>query len=69
MNDERQWRAIPEVYHLFGYKSAKSALNAIARKTFPVKTYLLANVRVVDVRVMDAFFQQHRDEGMEQFSK
>lgn len=68
MND-RPWRAINEIHEQFGYKSIKAAQNAISSGCFPVETYVLAGRRVVDVEVMNAFFQHHRERGIEKLKK
>lgn len=65
----RPWRTIAEVYQQLGYKSEKAAKNAVASGCFPVDTYLLAGKRVVDVEVMNAFFQQHRESGIKKLEK
>lgn len=66
---DRTWRTIAEVFPQFGYKSLKAAKNAVAFGCFPVETYLLAGRRVVDVEVMQAFFQKHRETGLKKLEK
>jgi hypothetical protein len=62
--ETRPWRTVAEVYDQFGYKSVKAAQNAVASGCFPVKTYILAGRRVVDVEVINKFFQRHRESGI-----
>lgn len=44
--------------------SVKPTKNAEASGCLPVETYLLAGCRLVDVEVMRAFFQKHRETGL-----
>lgn len=69
MNADRPWRTIAEIHQQFGYKTVKAAQNAVASGRFPVETYILAGKRVVDLEVMNAFFQRHRESGLKKLEK
>lgn len=66
---DKPWVAVGRVYDHFGYKSQKSALNAISKGTFPVPTFKLGPIRAVHQEVYDEYWRRHRDEGMAELEK
>ena len=64
MNDEMPWVAVMVVYRQYGYKSASAARNAVAAGRFPVPTYKLGKLIVIDRLVHEGFFSKHRESGL-----
>jgi predicted DNA-binding transcriptional regulator AlpA len=60
---EISWLTLKQAAPLMGMTVA-SIKNSIQRGTFPVPTYFLGRVRVVDKQVLEAFFSGQRDEGL-----
>lgn len=49
-----------ELARVFKYSDNKSVLEAIRRKTFPVKTFRIRRIRVADVRDVAAYLENQR---------
>lgn len=63
-HDETPWVALQDVHHLYGYTSVRSAYNAVAAQAFPVETYKLGRMIVIDRVVHEEFFAAHRRSGL-----
>lgn len=63
MSDEKPWVAVKDVCDSYGvnYDTAK---NKIANKTFPVKTYKLGKMHVIDKVVHEEYFRRQREAGL-----
>lgn len=61
---ERPWLAVSEVFDHFGYKTQKSALNAIHKGTFPVETFVVGGIRAVHRAVYQEYFHRHQEVGL-----
>jgi hypothetical protein len=61
------WVSIRDCCRLFGlrYTSAKIAIN---QDRFPVPTYKLGRMHVVDRDVMDRYFAERREQGLKQLN-
>lgn len=57
---ETQWVKVEDVCHMYGmtYPSAK---NRIAAKTFPVLTYKVGKIHVIDRQVHEEYFRRQRE--------
>lgn len=64
MSGDRPWVALNDVHELYGYSSVRSAYNAVAAKHFPVETYKLGRMIVIDKAVHEEFFAAHRRAGL-----
>ena len=64
---DKPYLGVNELSHLMGM-SQQSVLNAIHRDNFPIPTYKLGKLRVADKLVVEAFFQNQREIGLEQIS-
>lgn len=60
---EQSWVPLKDVAHLFGM-TFDSVKNLVAKDKFPVPTYRLGRMRVVDKDVLAAFWDQQRREGI-----
>lgn len=58
------WIALKDVHAMYGYSSCGSAYNAVAAKKFPVETYKLGRMIVIDRAVHEEFFAAHRRIGL-----
>lgn len=63
MIDDRPWVALKDVHAMYGM-TLESARNAIARGTFPVPTYKLGKIIVIDKAVHEEFFAKKREIGL-----
>lgn len=68
MNQQKPWMPVSEVYDHFGYKSQKSALNAITNGNFPVETFRMGRLRAIHRDVYNAYFAQFREEGLDRIT-
>jgi hypothetical protein len=66
---DRPWHALNEVHDHFGYRTHKSALNAISKGTFPVETFVVGGIRAVHRDVYDAYFNLHREAGLKRLDQ
>lgn len=64
MSEEHPWVALKDVHPMYGYSSVGSAYNAVAAKHFPVETYKLGRMIVIDKVVHQEFFAKHRRVGL-----
>lgn len=66
MSDENNvpWLALKSVYAQYGYTSLDAARNAVAAKRFPVMTYKLGKLIVIDKTVHEEFFSSRREAGL-----
>lgn len=67
--DDIPWISLEECYGKFGYRTLKSAHNAISADRFPVDTFKVGGRRVVDKQVINAYFDGHRRRGLEKLEK
>ena len=66
---ERPWYALNEVHDHFGYRTHKSALNAVSKGCFPVETFVVGGVRAIHRDVYDAYFERHREAGLKRLEQ
>ena len=66
MDDDRTWVPLDECYAQFGYKSNRSALNAISADRFPVPTFKMGRRRAVDKAVIAKHFADIRQQQLAQ---
>lgn len=64
MQDENDWLALKSVYQQYGFSSMGAARNAVAAGRFPVCTYKLGRLIVIDREVHRQFFERHRAAGL-----
>lgn len=60
---EVPWVAVEEVCELYGVSYA-TAKNKIHNETFPVPTYKVGKIHVIDRQVHDEYFRRHREAGL-----
>lgn len=65
MSEEVTWVALMDVHRQYGFKSMGSARNAVAAGRFPVPTYKLGGMIVIDKEVHAEFFRRHREAGLQ----
>jgi hypothetical protein len=58
------WIPVAEVCHMYGV-TFDTALNKIRANTFPVETYKIGKIRVIDREVHDRFFAEKRQAGLQ----
>jgi hypothetical protein len=58
------WVPLKDVHKQYGFSSLEAARNAIAAGRFPVQTYKLGRLIVIDLAVHERFFQAHREAGL-----
>jgi hypothetical protein len=63
MTEEPLWVALKDVCGQYGM-TLGSARNAIAAGRFPVPTYRLGKLIVIDRAVHEEFFRRHREAGL-----
>lgn len=63
-NDETTWLALKDVFRQYGYGSLGAARNAVSASHFPVATFKLGRLIVIDKAVHSEFFQKHREVGL-----
>ena len=63
MEKDVPWVAVEDVCHMYGltYPSAK---NKIASKNFPVLTYKVGKIHVIDRQVHEEYFRRQRERGL-----
>lgn len=61
--EETPWVTVESVCHLYGVKY-EVAKNKIYAGTFPVPTYKVGKLHVIDRMVHEQFFQARRDTGL-----
>lgn len=61
---ETPWVKVEDVCHMYGFTSYGSAKNRIAAKTFPVLTYKVGKIHVIDRQVHEEYFRQQRERGL-----
>ena len=64
--DELPWVRTSDVWELFGFPTYDACRLALSRGRFPVPTYRLRGLRVVDKEVVRAYFLEHRMVGLQQ---
>ena len=66
MSDENNvpWLALKSVYAQYGYTSLDAARNAVAAQRFPVMTYKLGKLIVIDKTVHAQYFCSRREAGL-----
>lgn len=64
MTQETPWVPVEEVCHLYGltFRTAKKNISA---GTFPVETYKVGKIIVIDKAVHAAYFAKHRKAGLD----
>jgi len=65
---ERPYLTIEELVELFGFASKNSLLNAIHLEKFSCPTYKMGKRRVADKKVVEAYFDAKRAEGLAQIT-
>lgn len=60
---DKPWVALKDVHEMYGM-TLESARNSIARGTFPVPTYKLGRLIVIDKAVHEEFFAAKREAGL-----
>lgn len=63
MTEKFDWVALKDVHDQYGL-TLKSARNAVAAGRFPVATYRLGGMIVIDRMVHERFFQLQRERGL-----
>lgn len=58
------WVPVKEVCHLYGV-TFETAKNKIANGTFPVHTYKVGKLHVIDRAVHEEFFRRQREVGLQ----
>lgn len=58
------WVALKDVFKLYGYSSIGAARNAVVAGRFPVETYKVGRLIVIDTEVHKTFFLKHRQTGL-----
>lgn len=69
MNQQKPWVPVNEVFDHFGYRTQKSALNAINNGAFPVETFRVGRIRAIHRDVYNAYFAQFREEGLDRVNR
>ena len=64
MPDEIPWLRVKDVFPMYGYGTASAAYNAVSAGSFPVTTYKLGRMLVIDKAVHAEFFKHHREVGL-----
>lgn len=64
MSDKRDWVPLKDVHDQYGL-TLRSAYKAVAEGRFPVTTYKLGNMIVIDCVVHERFFQIQRERGLQ----
>jgi predicted DNA-binding transcriptional regulator AlpA len=64
---QRPYLNIEELFELFGMKKT-SLLNSISDERFCCPTYKLGRQRVADRKVVEAYFEARRSEGLDQLT-
>jgi hypothetical protein len=64
MTEQLPWIALKDVAPMFGLKY-QTAKNLVHLGKFPVDTYKLGRIRVVDRVVLNAYFDSMRERGLQ----
>ena len=64
MNDKLDWVSLKDVHRQYGL-TLRSAYKAVAEGRFPVATYKLGHMIVIDRVVHERFFQIQRERGLQ----
>jgi len=64
MSEEKPWVALKDVYEHYGMSNMGSARNAVAANRFPVPTYKMGRLIVIDRVVHEEFFESRRRAGL-----
>lgn len=63
MTEQPCWVAVKDVCHCYG-NTFDTAKNRIAASTFPVRTYKVGKILVIDREVHDEYFRREREAGL-----
>jgi len=61
---EISWVALKDVHQHYGFSSLGAARNAVAAGRFPVPTYKMGRLIVIDKVVHDEFFRRKREAAL-----
>jgi len=64
MGEQTAWVAVKDVCCQYGYSSYEYAKRKIRDETFPVPTYKVGKLPVIDRGVHEAYFRKKRDVGL-----